>query len=69
MYFVRTALRPTLRRCFSSFEKLQNLTVDLSNGKGVAVLTLNRPKALNALNDHLMAELNDTLKTLDKVGF
>lgn len=37
----------------------------------VALLTLNRPKQLNALNSELMAELNSHLKELaqdDKVG-
>lgn len=34
--------------------------------KHVALLQLNRPKELNALNLQLMAELRDTLKELDK---
>lgn len=32
----------------------------------VAVITLNRPKALNALNSTVMAELNDVLTCVDK---
>jgi enoyl-CoA hydratase len=31
----------------------------------VALLTLNRPKALNALNDSLMYELSEKLKKID----
>jgi enoyl-CoA hydratase/carnithine racemase len=29
------------------------------------LITLNRPKALNALNDQLMHEINDCLKKID----
>jgi len=32
----------------------------------VGIVTLNRPKALNALNDDLMTELGDALKAFDK---
>ena len=34
-------------------------------GEKVAVITLNRPKQLNALNDALMDELGDALKNFD----
>lgn len=33
--------------------------------KNVALITLNRPKALNALCDKLMSEVNDAVKNLD----
>jgi len=32
----------------------------------VGLITLNRPKALNALNDQLISELNDLVQTLDR---
>ncbi len=34
--------------------------------ENVAVITLNRPQALNALCDGLIAELNSTLASVDK---
>lgn len=36
-----------------------------TEGERVGVITLNRPKQLNALNDQLMNELGDALKTFD----
>lgn len=42
----------------------QNINVD-TQGK-VGVITLNRPKALNALNDQLMDELGAALKAFEK---
>jgi enoyl-CoA hydratase len=41
----------------------ENLLVD--TGGGVAVITLNRPNALNTLNNALMAELSDVLDNLE----
>src|SRR5687767_9046069 len=42
----------------------ENIEVRTEAGK-VGIVTLNRPKALNALNDALMTELGDALKTFD----
>ena len=42
-----------------------NIKVRTEAGK-VGIVTLNRPKALNALNDDLMTELGDALKAFDK---
>ncbi|MEO7242304.1 MAG: enoyl-CoA hydratase [Variovorax sp.] len=42
----------------------QNIEVRTEAGK-VAIVTLNRPKALNALNDALMTELGEALKGFD----
>jgi enoyl-CoA hydratase len=36
-----------------------------TEGDKVGIITLNRPKQLNALNDQLMTELGDALKTFD----
>jgi len=41
----------------------ENLLVDRRNG--VAVITLNRPKALNSLNNAMMADLSDALDDLE----
>jgi len=38
----------------------------VGSNSNVALITLNRPKALNALNDQLMGELSETLAELDK---
>lgn len=40
----------------------------IERDRAIAVLRLNRPKRLNALNDALMAELADALETLDRDG-
>ena len=42
----------------------ENIEVRTEGGK-VGIVTLNRPKALNALNDALMTELGDALKAFD----
>jgi enoyl-CoA hydratase len=43
----------------------ETIEVRTEAGK-VGIITLNRPKALNALNDTLMTELGDALKAFDK---
>lgn len=53
-----------VNRCYSSVH-LENLLVDKRNN-GVAILTLNRPKQLNALCDALMCELNLVMKEFDQ---
>lgn len=46
--------------------KLQNLLCEVD--EGLAVLTVNRPHALNALNKELLSELESLLKRLDDDG-
>merc|ERR1719384_311717 len=48
-----------------SFSSAQDLVLVEKKPSAVAVLTLNRPKALNALSDGLMHELVDRLRELD----
>ncbi len=57
-----TAMRPFSAAAASSHEYI---LVDKSAGKGVAQITLNRPKALNALCDGLIAELNEVCAEID----
>jgi len=53
-------MAPVATRAFSSGESL--VLVEKKMEEAVAVLTLNRPKALNALSDSLMTELTAKLK-------
>ena len=53
----------TLQRCLSS-QQFNNILVE-KRGK-VGLVTLNRPKALNALNRELMSELSVALKEFEK---
>lgn len=41
-------------------------TIIVEKNEGAGLIRLNRPKVLNALNDQLMSELNQALKTLDQ---
>jgi enoyl-CoA hydratase len=47
-----------------TFMSYENIEIRTEAGK-VGIVTLNRPKALNALNDALMTELGDALKAFD----
>lgn len=49
-----------------AFSSAQDLVLVEKKPSAVAVLTLNRPKALNALSDPLMQELVERLQELDK---
>jgi enoyl-CoA hydratase len=46
--------------------RMQYLIINEQYDSFVALIRLNRPKELNALNTQLMQELRDTLQTLDK---
>lgn len=52
------------KRCLSSFGSYNTLLTEQRDN--VAVITLNRPKALNALCDELIAELNTVTRIMDK---
>lgn len=54
----------TILRHLASYEYIKTAVVGEKNN--VALVTLNRPKALNALCNGLMIELNQALQTLDK---
>ena len=41
-----------------------NLLVEIEDG--IAVVTINRPKSLNALNSETLAELGDVASTIEK---
>src|SRR5687768_3135442 len=47
-----------------AFEKMNYKTLKLENQNAVWTLTLNRPEALNALNNELLSELSQVLTSL-----
>jgi enoyl-CoA hydratase len=49
----------------SAFAKSYENILTSRPESGAALVTLNRPKALNALNTALLAELNDALRLID----
>ena len=52
-------------RFMSVFSKQYENILTSSPEPGVALVTLNRPKALNALNSALFTELNEALRLID----
>ncbi|KAJ9652411.1 hypothetical protein H2198_008332 [Neophaeococcomyces mojaviensis] len=62
--------KPTLprvvARSLSSLPQYENILIEDSQKPGVALIRLNRPKALNALSSALFVELNDALKKLEE---
>ena len=52
--------------CLSTAAPVNYENIIVEKKDGIAVITLNRPKALNALCDALMAELSQAVTALDK---
>ena len=52
-------------RLYSLSSSYETIVVDPAKGKGVALITLNRPKALNALCDQMLLDLIHATGSLD----
>lgn len=63
--FYLSRLSFTVRNMTTGASQYENLLISRPD-TGVELITLNRPKALNALNSALFVELNDALKRADE---
>ena len=66
MAMARTGAQARAASSASSSSSFSMITAEKKEGTGVALITLNRPKALNALCDQLIAELNESTAEFDK---
>ena len=62
---LRMTARQTLQARRMSTNTYENILVEMRPEQRVALITLNRPKALNALCNALIMELNAEMKLLD----
>jgi len=61
--FQRAPVHNVFARTMATYDSYNTLLVDVT--ENVGVITLNRPKALNALCDELISELNDATSKMD----